>query len=86
MCGIAGIFNYSRRESPKLDSIIQMTNETNNRGPDDEGYFLDSGHPNAVFNMDMMGRLLRYITSKNQLTAGQKEQRDYIKKLRNKIA
>ena len=43
MCGIAGIFNYSGSESPKLDSIIQMTNEMNNRGPDDEGYFLDSG-------------------------------------------
>ena len=33
-----------------------------------------------------IGRLLRSLTSKNQLTAGQKEQRDYIKKLRNKIA
>jgi hypothetical protein len=33
-----------------------------------------------------IGRLLRSLTSKNQLTAGQKEQRDYIKKLRNKTA
>ena len=33
-----------------------------------------------------IGRLLRSITSKNRLTAGQKERRNYIKKLRNKIA
>src|SRR5947199_3131678 len=41
MCGIAGQFNFSRREPVEPDTIRRMTESIRHRGPDDEGYFFE---------------------------------------------
>jgi asparagine synthase (glutamine-hydrolysing) len=40
MCGIAGQFNFQRREPVERETIIRMTRSIAHRGPDDEGYFI----------------------------------------------
>src|SRR5213075_2160953 len=41
MCGIAGQFNFQRREPVERETIVRMARSIAHRGPDDEGYFLD---------------------------------------------
>ncbi len=43
MCGIAGVFHYVTREPVEPDLLQAMANSMVHRGPDDSGYFLDSG-------------------------------------------
>src|SRR5512133_903209 len=40
MCGIAGQFNFERREPVDRDNIVRMARSIAHRGPDDEGFFL----------------------------------------------
>ena len=40
MCGIAGQFNYVRREPVEKDVIRRMADSIAHRGPDDEGYLI----------------------------------------------
>ena len=40
MCGIAGQFNYARREPVDAEIIRRMTDAVVHRGPDDEGYLI----------------------------------------------
>jgi len=40
MCGIAGQFNFQRREPVARETIVRMTNSIAHRGPDDEGYLI----------------------------------------------
>jgi len=40
MCGIAGQFNFQRREPVEQDTIVRMTRSIAHRGPDDEGFFI----------------------------------------------
>jgi asparagine synthase (glutamine-hydrolysing) len=40
MCGIAGQFNFERREPVDCDTIVRMARSIAHRGPDDEGYFI----------------------------------------------
>jgi asparagine synthase (glutamine-hydrolysing) len=39
MCGIAGQFNFQRREPVERETIVRMARSIAHRGPDDEGYF-----------------------------------------------
>src|SRR5436309_6425755 len=41
MCGIAGQFNFQRREPVERETIVRMARSIAHRGPDDEGYFID---------------------------------------------
>ncbi len=41
MCGICGIYNFSRGSSNLKDQLKRMCQVMIHRGPDDEGYFLD---------------------------------------------
>jgi asparagine synthase (glutamine-hydrolysing) len=40
MCGIAGQFNFERREPVERETIVRMARSIAHRGPDDEGYFI----------------------------------------------
>ncbi len=40
MCGIAGQFNFQRREPVDRETIEQMARSIAHRGPDDEGFFI----------------------------------------------
>ena len=40
MCGIAGQFNFERREPVDRETIVRMARSIAHRGPDDEGYFI----------------------------------------------
>jgi asparagine synthase (glutamine-hydrolysing) len=40
MCGIAGQYNFVRREPVEPDTIRRMTESIRHRGPDDEGFFV----------------------------------------------
>src|SRR5438128_10751194 len=40
MCGIAGQFNFERREPVERETIVRMAGSIAHRGPDDEGYFV----------------------------------------------
>jgi asparagine synthase (glutamine-hydrolysing) len=40
MCGIAGQFNFLRREPVERETIMRMARSIAHRGPDDEGYFI----------------------------------------------
>ena len=40
MCGIAGQFNFRRREPVERETIVRMADSIAHRGPDDEGYFI----------------------------------------------
>jgi asparagine synthase (glutamine-hydrolysing) len=40
MCGIAGQFNFERREPVDRDTIVRMARSIAHRGPDDEGFFI----------------------------------------------
>src|SRR5881392_3198594 len=40
MCGIAGQFNFLRREPVERETIARMARSIAHRGPDDEGYFI----------------------------------------------
>ena len=40
MCGIAGQFNFLRREPVERETIVRMARSIAHRGPDDEGYFI----------------------------------------------
>lgn len=40
MCGIAGQFNFERREPVERDTIVRMARSIAHRGPDDEGFFI----------------------------------------------
>jgi asparagine synthase (glutamine-hydrolysing) len=40
MCGIAGQFNFQRREPVHRDTIVRMACSIAHRGPDDEGFFI----------------------------------------------
>jgi asparagine synthase (glutamine-hydrolysing) len=40
MCGIAGQFNFERREPVDRDTIVRMVRSIAHRGPDDEGFFI----------------------------------------------
>jgi asparagine synthase (glutamine-hydrolysing) len=40
MCGIAGQFNFQRREPVHRDTIVRMARSIAHRGPDDEGFFI----------------------------------------------
>jgi asparagine synthase (glutamine-hydrolysing) len=40
MCGIAGQFNFERREPVERETIIRMARSIAHRGPDDEGFFI----------------------------------------------
>src|SRR5213595_3461989 len=40
MCGIAGQFNFQRREPVDRETIVRMARSIAHRGPDDEGYFI----------------------------------------------
>lgn len=41
MCGIAGQFNFQRREPVERETIVRMARSIAHRGPDDEGFFVD---------------------------------------------
>jgi asparagine synthase (glutamine-hydrolysing) len=41
MCGIAGQFNFQRREPVERETIVRMARSIAHRGPDDEGYFFE---------------------------------------------
>ena len=40
MCGIAGQFNFQRREPVERETIVRMARSIAHRGPDDEGFFV----------------------------------------------
>jgi asparagine synthase (glutamine-hydrolysing) len=40
MCGIAGQFNFQRREPVERETIVRMAHSIAHRGPDDEGFFI----------------------------------------------
>src|SRR5438128_3611569 len=40
MCGIAGQFNFERREPVERETIVRMAGSIAHRGPDDEGFFV----------------------------------------------
>jgi asparagine synthase (glutamine-hydrolysing) len=40
MCGIAGQFNFQRREPVERETIARMARSIAHRGPDDEGFFI----------------------------------------------
>ena len=40
MCGIAGQFNFQRREPVERATIVQMARSIAHRGPDDKGFFI----------------------------------------------
>src|SRR5947199_1780855 len=40
MCGIAGQFNFQRREPAERETILAMARSIAHRGPDDEGFFI----------------------------------------------
>jgi asparagine synthase (glutamine-hydrolysing) len=40
MCGIAGQFNFQRRDPVEREAIVRMAHSIAHRGPDDEGYFV----------------------------------------------
>jgi asparagine synthase (glutamine-hydrolysing) len=40
MCGIAGQFNFQRREPVDRETIVRMARSIAHRGPDDEGFFV----------------------------------------------
>jgi asparagine synthase (glutamine-hydrolysing) len=40
MCGIAGQFNFVRREPVERETLVRMTRSIAHRGPDDEGFFI----------------------------------------------
>ena len=40
MCGIAGQFNFQRREPVQRETIVRMARSIAHRGPDDEGFFV----------------------------------------------
>src|SRR5947209_1675462 len=40
MCGIAGQFNFQRREPVERETIVRMARSIGHRGPDDEGFFV----------------------------------------------
>src|SRR6266566_2794347 len=40
MCGIAGQFNFQRREPVDRETIVRMARSIAHRGPDDEGYLI----------------------------------------------
>jgi asparagine synthase (glutamine-hydrolysing) len=40
MCGIAGQFNFQRREPVERETIVRMARSIVHRGPDDEGFFV----------------------------------------------
>jgi len=40
MCGIAGQFNFQRREPVERETIVRMARSIVHRGPDDEGFFI----------------------------------------------
>jgi asparagine synthase (glutamine-hydrolysing) len=40
MCGIAGQFNFQRREPVERETIVCMARSIAHRGPDDEGFFI----------------------------------------------
>jgi asparagine synthase (glutamine-hydrolysing) len=40
MCGIAGQFNFQRREPVERQTIVRMARSIAHRGPDDEGFFI----------------------------------------------
>src|SRR6266436_1483221 len=40
MCGIAGQFNFQRREPVVRETIVRMADSIAHRGPDDEGFFI----------------------------------------------
>jgi asparagine synthase (glutamine-hydrolysing) len=40
MCGIAGQFNFQRREPVERETIVRMARSIIHRGPDDEGFFV----------------------------------------------
>jgi asparagine synthase (glutamine-hydrolysing) len=40
MCGIAGQYNFIRREPVGRETIVRMTRSIAHRGPDDEGFFV----------------------------------------------
>src|SRR5437762_8364901 len=40
MCGIAGQFNFQRREPVERETIVSMARSIAHRGPDDEGFFI----------------------------------------------
>jgi asparagine synthase (glutamine-hydrolysing) len=40
MCGIAGQFNFERREPVHRETIVRMARSIAHRGPDDEGFFI----------------------------------------------
>jgi asparagine synthase (glutamine-hydrolysing) len=40
MCGIAGQFNFQRRDPVDRDTIVRMARSISHRGPDDEGFFI----------------------------------------------
>jgi asparagine synthase (glutamine-hydrolysing) len=42
MCGIAGQYNFQRREPVDRETIVRMARSIAHRGPDDEGYFISS--------------------------------------------
>lgn len=42
MCGICGIYNFGNREKVDLDIIQKMNRSMVHRGPDDEGYFVET--------------------------------------------
>jgi len=46
MCGIAGIYNYSRQNNIDKNLLIRMTDLLKHRGPDDSGYYV-GGNNNA---------------------------------------
>jgi len=39
MCGIVGVFNLDRKPF-RMSSLVEMGNQLNHRGPDDEGFYL----------------------------------------------
>lgn len=43
MCGIAGIFEYQRKETMSEDFVRRMTDTIVHRGPDDEGIYVGPG-------------------------------------------
>jgi len=57
MCGIAGQFNFLRREPSSARDTVRMARSIAHRGPDDEGYFISGpvGLIPATINLDLAG-------------------------------
>lgn len=51
MCGICGIYDLAGRERSGLSAVRAMCAAITHRGPDGDGFYAPSAHPNVAFGM-----------------------------------